>query len=57
MKLKYFIGACFLVFAALLKYGVPIPALAAGIALAALFYWRQQRKVLPKAQQKSPPLK
>lgn len=44
MKWKYFIGASFLVFMALLKYDAPIPALIAGIGLAALLNWKMQRK-------------
>jgi hypothetical protein len=36
MKWKYFIGACFVVGAALLKAGAPLIAIAGGVALAAL---------------------
>jgi hypothetical protein len=55
MNWKYFYGASFLVFMLLLKYGAPIPALVAGIALAVLLNWKMQHKAPAKAQRKSPP--
>ena len=53
MNWKYFVGACFLVFMALLKYGAPVPALAAGIGLALLLNWRAQRKAVLRSPNKS----
>ena len=43
MKWKYFLSACILVGGLLLKFGVPLSAVAAGIALAALMTWKQSR--------------
>jgi hypothetical protein len=44
MNVKYFLGACFLVFMALLKYGAPVPALIAGLGLAFFVTWKMQRR-------------
>lgn len=48
MNWKFFYGACFLVFMLLLKYGAPIPALVAGIALAIYLNWSKLRKASSK---------
>jgi hypothetical protein len=53
MNWKFFIGACFLVFMALLKYGAPVPALAAGIGLAALLNWWKLRQAVGRSHNKS----
>jgi hypothetical protein len=45
MKWKYFIGAAFVVGAALLKAGAPLVSVALGITLAALLNLRQQARV------------
>jgi hypothetical protein len=52
MNWKFFIGAAFLVFMALLKYNAPIPALAAGVGLAALWNWSRHRKAASVVRQK-----
>jgi hypothetical protein len=49
MKWKYFAGACMVAGAALLKAGVPLSAIASGIALAALLNFLRYR-AMPKAR-------
>jgi len=44
VKWKFFVGACILSCGLLFKFGAPIPALVAGVALAAYFNWRTQRR-------------
>ena len=44
MNWKFFLFASFLMFMLLLKFGVPIPALVAGIALAGFLNWSKQRR-------------
>jgi hypothetical protein len=44
VKWKFFVGACILSCGLLFKFGAPLPALAAGVALAAYFNWRLQRR-------------
>ena len=51
MKWSFFLGACVLVSMLLLAYGAPIPAIAAGIGLAALLNWKKQRKDTPKGRE------
>jgi hypothetical protein len=41
---KYFVGACILACGLLFKFGAPLPALAAGVALAGYVNWRLQRR-------------
>jgi len=55
MNWKFFIGSCVLASMLLLAYGAPIPALAAGIGLAAFFNWKSQRNVPMKVRAKTPP--
>jgi hypothetical protein len=43
MNWKFFLGASILTTGLLLKFGAPIPAIAAGVALAAIFKWRRHR--------------
>ena len=43
MKWKFFLGSCVLVGGLLIKFGVPLSAVVAGIALAALMTWKQSR--------------
>ena len=45
LKWKWFVGACTLGGALLLKAGAPLVPIAIGIGLAALFTWRQHRRV------------
>jgi hypothetical protein len=43
MKWKFFLGSSILVGGLLIKFGVPLSAVVAGIALAALMTWKQSR--------------
>ena len=43
MDWKYFIGACILSCGLLFKAGAPVPAVAMGIAAAALLNWKKHR--------------
>jgi hypothetical protein len=45
MKLQYFAASCILALGLLLKAGAPMPAMAMGIALAALVYWLRRGSV------------
>jgi hypothetical protein len=47
MKWRFFVFASTLMFMLLLKFGVPIPALVAGIALAGFLNWSKLRKEAP----------
>ncbi len=44
MKWKYFVGACILTCALLLKFGAPIGSLLIGVLLAAVVNWKTQRR-------------
>jgi len=54
MKWKFFIGACILVTGLMIKFGAPVPAVAMGIALAAVFNWRRLRGGVAVVKRKSP---
>ena len=41
MNVKLFTSACILVGGLLVKFGAPVPTLAAGMAMAALFEWKR----------------
>jgi hypothetical protein len=41
MNAKLFTSACILVGGLLVKFGAPLPAVAAGMALAAVFEWKR----------------
>jgi hypothetical protein len=43
MNTKLFVGACILVGGLLLKLGAPVPAIAAGVVLAAMWNWKRAR--------------
>jgi hypothetical protein len=56
MKWKFFIGSCILVTGLMIKFGAPVPAVAMGIALAAIFNWRRLRAGALAVKKKSPTL-
>jgi len=43
MNWKLFLGASILTAGLLLKFGAPVPSVAAGIGLAAVIQWRRHR--------------
>ena len=43
MNWKFFVGGSILTTGLLLKFGAPLPAVAAGIGLAAVINWRRHR--------------
>jgi hypothetical protein len=47
MKWSFFAGACILATILLVMAGAPIPAIAAGLALAGLVNWMKLRKGAP----------
>jgi hypothetical protein len=44
MKWKFFIGSCILAAGLLIKAGAPLAPIAVGIAVAAVFTWKRQRR-------------
>jgi hypothetical protein len=43
MNMKFFVGACILIGGLLLKLGAPLPSVAAGLVLAAMWNWKGMR--------------
>ena len=43
MNWKFFVGACILAGALAVKFGAPLLAVAAGVALAGFFTWTRER--------------
>ena len=43
----FFVGACVLATGLLLKAGAPLAPIAVGIAAAAFFNWKRQRRAVP----------
>ena len=52
MKLKwsFFVGAAFLVAAALISHGIPVFSVLAGCSLAALLTWRKLSRAAPQGR-------
>jgi hypothetical protein len=53
MNIRWFLSACILGGGLLIKFGAPLPAVAAGIALAALWNWRARRLATTWSRSKS----
>ena len=57
MNWRFFVFASFLISMLLLKFGIPIPALLAGIALAGFLNWSKQRRAVHTPSSYSRPAK
>jgi hypothetical protein len=53
MNNRLFVSACILACGLLLKFGAPLPAVAAGVALAALWNWKARRLASISARSKN----
>jgi hypothetical protein len=53
MTSRYFVSACILAGGLLLKFGAPLPAVVAGIGVAALWKWKAGRASRAGAANKS----
>jgi hypothetical protein len=53
MNIRWFLSACILGGGLLIKFGAPLPAVVAGIGLAALWNWRARRLATTWSRSKS----